>query len=96
MLGPIVGQRSVLLLDGAEHLRHRRLLLPPFHGQRMQGYAELMRESADLEIDAWPVARAIPDDPEHAVADAAGDHCARCSGSRPEPRSRSCGRGCGR
>ena len=36
MLGPIVGERSVLLLDGAEHLRHRRLLLPPFHGQRMQ------------------------------------------------------------
>jgi cytochrome P450 len=55
MLGPIVGQRSVLLLDGAEHLRHRRLLLPPFHGQRMQAYAEVMRESADLEIDSWPV-----------------------------------------
>src|SRR3989440_6712021 len=30
LLGPIVGQRSVLLLDGAEHLRHRRLLLPAF------------------------------------------------------------------
>jgi cytochrome P450 len=55
MLGPIVGQRSVLLLDGAEHLRHRRLLLPPFHGQRMQAYADVMRESADLEIDSWPV-----------------------------------------
>jgi cytochrome P450 family 135 len=56
MLGPIVGERSVLLLDGPEHLRHRRLLLPPFHGQRMHAYAELMRQSADLEIDAWPVA----------------------------------------
>ena len=55
MLGPIVGERSVLLLDGAEHLRHRRLLLPPFHGQRMQAYADVMRESADLEIDSWPV-----------------------------------------
>ncbi len=60
MLGPIVGQRSVLLLDGAEHLRHRRLLLPPFHGQRMQGYAELIRESTDLEIDAWPVREPFP------------------------------------
>ena len=30
LLGPILGERSVLLLDGAEHLRHRRLLLPPF------------------------------------------------------------------
>ncbi len=60
MLGPIVGQRSVLLLDGAEHLRHRRLLLPPFHGPRMQGYAELMLESTDLEIDAWPVREPFP------------------------------------
>ncbi|HEY1508416.1 MAG TPA: cytochrome P450 [Solirubrobacteraceae bacterium] len=56
MLGPIVGERSVLLLDGAEHLRHRRLLLPAFHGQRMEAYAEVMRDSADVEIDSWPVA----------------------------------------
>jgi cytochrome P450 family 135 len=55
MLGPILGQRSVLLLDGPEHLRHRRLLLPPFHGRRMQAYADTMRRSADLEIDSWPV-----------------------------------------
>ncbi len=55
LLGPIVGERSVLLLDGAEHLRHRRLLLPPFHGRRMVAHAETMRSCADLEIDAWPV-----------------------------------------
>ena len=55
LLGPILGERSVLLLDGAEHLRHRRLLLPPFHGRRMQAYADVMRESADVEIDSWPV-----------------------------------------
>ncbi|HUE27436.1 MAG TPA: cytochrome P450, partial [Solirubrobacteraceae bacterium] len=55
LLGPILGERSVLLLDGAEHLRHRRLLLPPFHGQRMQAYVDAMREAADLEIDSWPV-----------------------------------------
>jgi cytochrome P450 family 135 len=59
MLGPILGQRSVLLLDGPEHLRHRRLLLPPFHGRRMQAYAETMRRSADLEIDSWPVGEAF-------------------------------------
>jgi cytochrome P450 family 135 len=35
LLGPILGQRSVLLLDGSDHLRHRRLMLPPFHGQRI-------------------------------------------------------------
>ncbi len=56
LLGPVLGSRSVLLLDGAEHLRHRRLMLPPFHGRRMQTYAEVMQESADQEIDSWPVA----------------------------------------
>jgi len=55
MLGPIVGERSVLLLDGAEHLRHRKLLLGPFHGRRMQANVDAMRASADLEIDSWPV-----------------------------------------
>ncbi len=55
LLGPILGERSVLLLDGAEHLRHRRLMLPPFHGQRMQAYTDAMREATDLEIEAWPV-----------------------------------------
>ncbi len=54
LLGPILGERSVLLLDGHEHLRHRRLMLPPFHGRRMQAYEEVMRDSADTEIDAWP------------------------------------------
>jgi cytochrome P450 len=55
LLGPVVGSRSVLLLDGAEHLRHRKLMLPPFHGRRMQAYEETMREAADRAIDAWPV-----------------------------------------
>jgi cytochrome P450 len=55
LLGPILGERSVLLLDGEEHLRHRRLLLPPFHGERMLAYVETMRACTDREIDAWPV-----------------------------------------
>src|SRR5438445_7527908 len=55
LLGPILGERSVLLLDGAEHLRHRRLLLPPFHGRRMQAFADSMRASTDLELESWPV-----------------------------------------
>ena len=40
LLGPILGARSVLLLDGAEHLRHRRLMLPAFHGRAMHAYAD--------------------------------------------------------
>ena len=54
-LGPVVGERSVLLLDGAAHIRHRRLMLPSFHGERMRAYEKVMREAADRAIDAWPV-----------------------------------------
>src|SRR5436309_2009592 len=49
LLGPILGQRSVLLLDEEEHLRHRRLMLPAFHGARIQAYVDVMREAADTE-----------------------------------------------
>jgi cytochrome P450 len=55
LLGPILGSRSVLVLDGAEHLRHRKLMLPPFHGRRMQLYEQVVRDAADAEIDAWPL-----------------------------------------
>ena len=57
VLGPVVGPRSVLLLDGAEHLRERKLLLPAFHGERMRAYERVMREAADRAIDSWPVGR---------------------------------------
>jgi cytochrome P450 len=60
LLGPILGERSVLLLDEGEHLRHRRLLLPPFHGRAMQSYAEVIRERTDAEIDGWPLGREFP------------------------------------
>ncbi|MBV9213832.1 MAG: cytochrome P450 [Actinobacteria bacterium] len=55
LLGPVLGERSVLLLDGAEHLRQRRLMLPAFHGQRLRSYERIMREATDREIDSWPV-----------------------------------------
>jgi cytochrome P450 len=56
-LGAALGMRSLLLLDGDEHLRQRRLMLPPFHGQRMRAYEEVMREAADRAIDSWPLER---------------------------------------
>ena len=59
VLGPVVGPRSVLLLDGAEHLRQRRLMLPPFHGERMRAYEAVMCEAADRAIDSWPVGEAF-------------------------------------
>ncbi len=55
LLGPVLGDRSVLLLDGTEHLRHRRLMLPSFHGEQMRAWAGAMQEAADAEIDSWPV-----------------------------------------
>jgi len=54
ILGPVVGDQSVLLLDEAPHMRERKLLLPPFHGERMQRYGELMYEIATQEIARWP------------------------------------------
>jgi cytochrome P450 len=60
LLGPVLGERSVLLLDGAEHLRHRRLMLPPFHGRKMQAYADVMRRATDREIESWPVGEEFP------------------------------------
>jgi cytochrome P450 len=49
------GTYSMTTLDGAEHMRQRRLLLPSFHGERMQAYAETMREIAEASIDRWPL-----------------------------------------
>jgi cytochrome P450 len=60
VLAPFVGPDSVLLVDGARHRRKRQLLMPPFHGERMQVYGELMRTITDRAIDAWPVGRAFP------------------------------------
>ncbi len=54
-LGAVLGARSVLLLDGAEHLRHRRLMLPPFHGRRMQAYEDRMVAATDHALERWPV-----------------------------------------
>jgi cytochrome P450 len=54
-LGPVLGERSVLLLDGDEHLRQRRLMLPAFHGERMREYERVMTAAADRVIDSWPV-----------------------------------------
>jgi cytochrome P450 len=53
-LEPVLGDRSVLLLDGKEHIRQRRLMLPPFHGQRMQAYGETMRAVAARQVSSWP------------------------------------------
>lgn len=57
VLAALVGESSVLLLDGAAHLRQRKLLLPPFHGERMQAYGEIMQATAAASLAEWPLGR---------------------------------------
>ena len=59
MLVPVIGERSVLLLDGREHHRERKLLMPPFHGERLGVYADVIRELTDRTIDGLPLGREI-------------------------------------
>jgi cytochrome P450 family 135 len=51
----VLGRNSLLVLDGAEHMRQRKLLLPAFHGERMRAYEAVMLEAADRVIDSWPI-----------------------------------------
>ena len=52
LLEPIVGANSVILLDEAPHLEQRKLMLPAFHGERMQRLTGLMTELTERELDA--------------------------------------------
>jgi cytochrome P450 family 135 len=56
VLEPLLGTRSVLLLEGGEHLSRRKLMLPAFHGERMRAYQAVMEEVARREVDGWPLA----------------------------------------
>jgi cytochrome P450 len=53
----IIGPNSILLLDGDEHLRRRRLLLPVFHGESLRRFERAMEQATEAEIDTWPVGR---------------------------------------
>ncbi len=58
-LRPILGPNSVLTSVGARHMRQRKLLLPPFHGEAVQRYVEMIAAVAEREIDRWPVDKAF-------------------------------------
>jgi cytochrome P450 family 135 len=59
VLLPVLGEHSVLLLDEPEHMAQRKLMLPPFHGKRMQAYEQIMSEAARDEIERWPTDRPV-------------------------------------
>jgi cytochrome P450 len=60
ILRPLVGEHSLLQLDGAEHLRQRKMILPAFHGERMSAYGRTMIEMTHGSIDGWPLGRTFP------------------------------------
>ena len=57
---PVMGPGSVLLLEGKEHLARRKLMLPPFHGERMRSYEATVREVTERELDSWSEPRRAP------------------------------------
>ena len=60
VLKPILGRSSLLLLDGERHMTERRLMMPSFHGERMQAYGGVMEEAADRSVERWPIGRPFP------------------------------------
>ncbi len=60
LLEPILGSGSLLIQEGAEHLSRRKLMLPPFHGERMRSYEAAVEEIVSAEIDSWPLGREFP------------------------------------
>ncbi|BBM85174.1 cytochrome P450 [Candidatus Uabimicrobium amorphum] len=57
LLEPFLGKNSLLILDQERHLRERRLLLPPFHGERMRHYGQFMQDISEKIMDKWPVGK---------------------------------------
>jgi cytochrome P450 len=57
ILGPVMGEHSVLLVDEDKHRRVRRLLMPAFHGAALRGYQDLVTRLAVAEVDRWPAGR---------------------------------------
>jgi cytochrome P450 len=55
VMGPMVGGNSLLLLDGERHLRHRKMLTAPFHGDAVRAYGERIEAIAAAEVERWPV-----------------------------------------
>ena len=54
-LRPILGPDSVLTSLGERHMRQRKLLLPPFHGEAIERYSQAIAEATEREIDTWPL-----------------------------------------
>ena len=58
-VAPVMGRHSVIVLTGPEHMRQRKLLLPPFHGERMREYEDVIVEATRRDMAGWPLGRAM-------------------------------------
>jgi cytochrome P450 len=54
-IAPVMGPSSVIVLTGPEHMRQRKLLLPPFHGERMREYSDVIVEATKRSMAEWPL-----------------------------------------
>ena len=59
VLAPVTGRSSILLLDGQRHMRMRKLMLPPFHGEAIAHYADVIEQITHREIDTWQPGQTI-------------------------------------
>jgi cytochrome P450 len=53
ILGPVMGEHSLLLVDSTQHKRARKLLMPAFNGQALRGYEDLVTRLTKAEVDRW-------------------------------------------
>ncbi len=60
LLIPLLGNTSIILLDGDRHQRQRQLLMPPFHGERMRAYGDLMQQITVAALADWTVGQTRP------------------------------------
>ena len=60
LLEPLLGAHSVLLAKDEDHLRRRKLMLPPFHGERMRAYESVIEEATLRQMERWPSGERFP------------------------------------
>ena len=60
LLEPLLGRHSVLLAEDDAHMRRRKLMLPPFHGERMRAYESVIEEATRRQVESWPEGERFP------------------------------------
>lgn len=59
-MSPVLGRQSLLTLDGERHLRQRKLMLPPFHGEAVRRYRDRIEKITAQEVATWPTGKTFP------------------------------------